>query len=66
MTELERIEKAIQTLDREQLAAFQRWFDDFLAEQWDHALEKDASAGRLDALADEALKEFNDGRCKEL
>ena len=57
MSELERIEKAIQTLDREQLLEFQRWFDDFLAEQWDHALERDVAAGRLDAMADEALRD---------
>jgi len=66
MSELERIEKAVQTLNREQLLEFQRWFDAFVAQQWDHAFEKDASTGRLDAVADEALKEFEQGRFKEL
>jgi len=31
----------------------------------DRQLESDVAAGRLDALADEALQDFRDGRCDD-
>jgi hypothetical protein len=33
---------------------------------WDKQIAEDAKAGRLDALADEALKDAREGRCTDL
>ena len=37
-----------------------------VARQWDRKIEKDAKAGRLDALAKKANADFDAGRCKLL
>ena len=55
MSTVQEIEAAVRQLSREELGAFRDWFADFDAEAWDRQFEADAQAGRLDALADEAL-----------
>ncbi len=60
------IESAISKLSREELSAFRAWFADFDAEAWDRQFEEDAKAGRLDALAEEALRDLREGRCTDL
>jgi hypothetical protein len=57
------IERAIEQLPAEELARLRAWFAEFDAAQWDRQFESDAAAGRLDALADEALSDRRDGRC---
>jgi hypothetical protein len=63
---VEEIERAVQGLSPEQLAAFRAWFAEFDAAVWDKQLEADVAAGRLDALADEALDDLRQGRCADL
>jgi len=48
------------------LAAFRAWFAEFDARVWDRHFEEDVAAGRLDALADEALRDLQAGRCTAL
>jgi hypothetical protein len=48
------------------MSAFRSWFADFDAEAWDRHFEQDVKAGRLDALAEEALRDLHEGRCKDL
>jgi len=59
------IEEAVLGLSAADLAAFRTWFAEFDAEVWDRRIEDDAAAGRLDALADEALDDLQAGRCTE-
>ena len=33
---------------------------------WDKQFEQDVAAGRLDGLADEAIRDLREGRCREL
>jgi hypothetical protein len=66
MSKIEQIEREIQGLTPEELAAFRKWFLEFDAVIWDRQIEEDARAGRLDTLADKALKDFKSGRCSEL
>ena len=66
MTTTEDIEKAIEQLAPPELARFRAWFEAFDARQFDAAIERDASAGRLDALAEEALAAHRAGRSREL
>lgn len=66
MTNVQEIESAIQRLSREELSAFRTWFEEFDADAWDRQLEEDANAGRLDALAEEAVQDLREGRTTEL
>ena len=66
MTTVEDIARAVRQLSSDQLATFRAWFAEFDAAARDRQIEEDAAAGRLDALADEALREFREGRCTGL
>jgi hypothetical protein len=66
MSTVEQIERAVSELNREQLAAFRRWFLEFDAEAWDHQLEQDVAAGRLDELGEEALADLREGGTRPL
>ncbi|HBJ85964.1 MAG TPA: hypothetical protein DDZ88_19265 [Verrucomicrobiales bacterium] len=63
---LPEIESAVTRLSRGDLGAFRDWFSRFDAEAWDAQFEEDVKAGRLDALADEALADLRAGRCRDL
>ncbi|EGJ32641.1 MULTISPECIES: hypothetical protein [Moorena] len=63
---LEEIELAVSQLSREDLAKFRTWFAEFDAANWDRQFETDVVAGRLDALADKALKHLRQGNCTDL
>jgi hypothetical protein len=66
MATLEDIEKAVTELPAEQLAKFRAWFEEFEAARFDQKIERDAKAGRLDQLAEQALADFRAGRTREL
>jgi hypothetical protein len=66
MSKVEVIEQQIEALSPKELSAFRRWFASFDAKAWDRELEDDASSGRLDQLADEALGEHRDGKTSNL
>ena len=66
MTPVEVLERQIKDLSEAELAEFCRWFEEFDALSWDAQIESDARSGKLDALADAALKEHAAGRTKPL
>ena len=66
MTRIEEIENAVAELPKEELARFREWFSEFEARVWDREVEKDVEAGRLDKLAEEALRDRDSGRTTEL
>jgi hypothetical protein len=66
MTTVEDIEKAIAQLPPDELARLRAWFEEFEGARLDQRIERDAKAGRLDRLADEALADFRAGRAREL
>ena len=66
MSKVEIIEQEIKTLSPTELAAFRHWFSEFDSEVWDRQIEQDANSGKLDALANAALKSFKSGGCSEL
>jgi hypothetical protein len=65
MSSVKEIEEAVLGLSESDLAAFRDWFVEFDAAAWDRQIEEDVAAGRLDALADEALEDLRAGRCTE-
>jgi len=66
MTTLEEIENAVTQLPADQLAKFRTWFEEFDAARFDRRIERDAKAGRLDKLAEQALADFRAGRARDL
>ena len=62
MSKLEAIEKKVSGLSAKELAKFRHWFAEFDAAAWDRQIERDVKAGKLDALADEALRAHAAGR----
>jgi hypothetical protein len=66
MTTAEDLEKAVEQLPAQELARFCAWFEAFDARQFDAAIERDAHAGKFDALADDALAAHRAGRSREL
>ena len=66
MDKIEKIEREIREFSPSELAAFRKWFHDFDAEAWDRQLKEDAQAGKLDALAEAALKAWECGECSKI
>ncbi|MCL4501837.1 MAG: hypothetical protein M1438_08265 [Deltaproteobacteria bacterium] len=66
MNKIEKIGREIQGFSPEELAAFRKWFEEFDAAAWDRQIADDVQAGKLDALAETALKAFTSGRCEEM
>jgi hypothetical protein len=65
MSSVNEIEEAVSRLTPAELDAFRNWFAEFDASAWDRQMEEDVAAGRLDALADEALEDLRAGRCTD-
>lgn len=57
MSRVEEIAQAIERLSPDQFAQLARWFQEVQQKRWDQQLDRDASAGRLDFLREEAQTE---------
>jgi hypothetical protein len=66
MGKLGSIEEQIKELSREELAELRDWLARFDAEAWDRQFEVDVKAGKLDALAENALRDHAAGRSTKL
>ena len=66
MTRVERLEREIDKLSADELAAFRAWFVRYDAEAWDRQIEEDARAGKLEPLAREAVADYEAGRATEI
>jgi hypothetical protein len=56
------LQAAVTQLPTEELTAFARWFEEYLADAWDRRIEADILAGRLDAAGSRADADFEAGR----
>lgn len=63
---LKELETAISQLPDDELNAFARWFEEYLADAWDRRIEADVEAGRLDEAGRRADADFEAGRCTPL
>ena len=66
MEKVENIECEVQEFSPEELARFRQWFAAFDAEAWDRQFEADVTAGKLDALAERALRDHAAGKSTKL
>jgi len=66
MSRVEQIEGQIKELTSEELQSLRAWFSEYDAQIWDRQFEADVRAGKLDRLADDALREHEAGRSTKL
>jgi hypothetical protein len=66
MLTIEQIENAILQLPPEEIGELLEWFLDLDYQRWDIQLEKDIVKGKLDALAAEAIADFESGNYREI
>ena len=66
MSKIESLEREIERLSPEDLAEFRRWFTSFDAAMWDQQIESDVRDGKLDALAEKALRDHAAGQSTRL
>lgn len=63
---LEELEQAIEKLPQNELSQFRSWYEKFDADVWDKQIEKNSSEGKLDLLAQSAIKDHKSGKSKDL
>lgn len=66
MSNLEQIEAEILSLPSNEFEKLRLWFFNLDYERWDEQLERDIADGKLEALAQEAIAEFEAGDCREI
>lgn len=66
MSKVEDLERQVRQLSSEELAEFRHWFAEFDAHLWDRQFEADVQAGKLDAMAERALRAHAAGQSSKL
>lgn len=66
MDKVERLEEQVQRLSADELAQFRAWFLEYDWAVWDKQVERDVQAGKLDGLADQALRDHAAGKTRPL
>lgn len=66
MLTLEQIESAILQLSPDQFQKLLEWFSDLDYQRWDEQLEKDIADDKLEALAQEAIADYEAGNYREI
>lgn len=66
MPSLQQIEAAILNLAEDEFEQLREWLLEVDFKRWDRQIEQDAAEGKLDALANEAIAEFEAGHCREI
>jgi hypothetical protein len=56
------LEQAISQLPAEELSQFAKWFEEYMADEWDKQIERDVAAGKLDHLIRKADEDIKAGR----
>ena len=62
---IEELEQDIKQLSPEQLRQFRAWYEEFDSEAWDEQIEHDDRNGKLDDLANQAIKDHQAGKTKK-
>ena len=62
MSKVESIEQQIKALSAQVIVQLRAWFLEFDWALWDQQLERDVAAGKLDVLAEKALRDHAAGK----
>lgn len=60
------LEQAISKLPAEELSHFARWFEEFMADEWDRQIERDVAAGKFDHIIRKVDEDIDAGRAAPL
>jgi hypothetical protein len=63
---VQELQMSVAQLPPQELEAFSRWFEEYLADAWDRRIEADIKAGKLDKAGRQADADFEAGRCTPL
>ncbi len=63
---VQELEETVTRLSETELVTFAKWFDEYMADQWDRRFAEDVQSGRLDAAGRQADEHFEAGRCTPL
>ena len=66
MATVDQIETAILQLPPDDFRRLSRWLQQLDQERWDEQLAQDIAAGKLEALAAEAINDFQAGKFRKL
>ncbi|MGB7442067.1 MAG: hypothetical protein WA919_13430 [Coleofasciculaceae cyanobacterium] len=66
MLTIEQIEAAILKLPPDEFHQLLEWFFELDYQRWDEQLESDVAAGKLEALAQEAIADFDAGQYRAI
>jgi hypothetical protein len=66
MTRIEQLEQEIAALPIDEFTRLRNWILQRDWAEWDKQIEKDAAAGKLDFLVEEALEEKRQGKLHDL
>ena len=64
MSAVQQVESSIRELSENELAEFRKWFADYDVRTWDDQFERDVAMGRLDTLAEAAVIDVRNGKCR--
>ncbi len=64
--QVHKIIESIKKLPENDLKILLKWIEDFEQELWDKEFERDVKLGKLEKLAEQAIKDFQAGKCQEL
>ena len=56
----------IKKLSKNDLEILLEWLENFEQELWDKEFEGDVKLGKLDKLAEQAIRDFRAGKCREI
>ena len=56
----------IKKLPKKDLKILLEWIEEFEQKLWDQEFERDVRLGKLDKLAEQAIKDFQADKCREL
>jgi hypothetical protein len=66
MSELAKIQHAVEQLSEDELKQFRAWFEELQAKLWDEQIERDFASGKLDARAEKWRADFKAGKVSDL
>jgi len=66
MPQVEQIKQFIESLSREEFALLRKWFSEKDWGKWDKQIEEDSKVEKLDSLVNEARKEKQSGKLRDL
>jgi hypothetical protein len=61
-----KIEEEIKSLPEQEFSKLREWFQDYESQKWDDQVEQDIKSGKLDDLAQSAIRDFKNGDFKSL